>query len=202
MSTVSTDSKSSRASENGRQGSGDEPSRLENFVLAYVQKHQPITPYAVRMMIEKNLSTTFSSSAGSIYPLMRRLEKRGLMKSVASARGKRKHVEYSVTPAGKKAVRDWVRPPYDQGDLWPTDGLRERFHYLNLLSRAEQKAWIEHARTELEAGLERLKTLPEPPEGFETQIALVRSNVRRINKARLAWLKEVEESLDQIRSGD
>lgn len=200
MSTMTSNGKTASASENGQRGS--EPSRLENFVLAYVQKHQPITPYAVRMMIEKNLSTTFSSSAGSIYPLMRRLEKRGLMKSVASARGKRKHVEYSVTPAGKKAVQDWVRPPYDEGDLWPTDGLRERFHYLNLLSRAEQKAWIESARAELEAGMERLKTLPEPAEGFETHIALVRSNVRRINKARLAWLKEVEDHLDQIRAGD
>jgi|GEM_PF-693249 len=200
MSTMTSNGKTAKAHENGQKGS--EPSRLENFVLAYVQKHQPITPYAVRMMIEKNLSTTFSSSAGSIYPLMRRLEKRGLMKSVASARGKRKHVEYSVTPAGKKAVQDWVRPPYDEGDLWPTDGLRERFHYLNLLSRDEQRAWIESARAELEAGMERLKTLPEPPEGFETHIALVRSNVRRINKARLAWLKEVEDHLDQIRAGD
>ncbi|MBC7833978.1 MAG: PadR family transcriptional regulator [Phycisphaerales bacterium] len=124
-----------------------EPSELECFVLGVVWQLGPASPYAVRKHLQDSPSTQWSASAGAIYPLMRRLEGRGLLKARTERAGKRARREYQVTARGLAALRKWVGPP--MGAVAVTvahDPLRSRARFLEALTPGQRRKWIAAAR--------------------------------------------------------
>src|SRR5210317_413440 len=81
---------------------------LEAVTLAYILRRAPCTPYEVRRSFEKSTTTRFSSSAGSIYPLINRLHERGLLTIKDGQSDGRGTKRYSVTRIGRNRVRDWI----------------------------------------------------------------------------------------------
>ena len=70
---------------------------LEAVVLGLVWLRGPLTAYAVRREL--------GASPGAVYPLLRRLEKDGLLRGRAQSWGERGKTEYSVAPRGLEALR-------------------------------------------------------------------------------------------------
>ena len=66
-----------------------ELSELEYVVLGVVRQEAPCTPYVIRQVFAHSPSSYWSGSAGAIYPLVRRLERRGLLESTERRRGSR-----------------------------------------------------------------------------------------------------------------
>jgi len=126
-------------------------SEIEGCVLALAWADGPMTPYAIRTEFLNSPNPQWSGSAGTIYPLVRRLKKRGWIRSEVSRKGKRKGNLISLTAAGRGVLRRWLCVPLQD---WvagvPPDPLRTRVRFLGALRVKEQRAFVREAarRTE------------------------------------------------------
>src|SRR5690348_10028070 len=93
------------------------PSELECVVLGVVWKFGPCTPHAIRTHFTTGQSTRFTASAGAIYPLVSRLERRGWLQSRRDARGRQARRVYTLAPAGLVQLQRWLGPPFGDADV-------------------------------------------------------------------------------------
>lgn len=170
---------------------------LEACVLGLVWSEGPCTPYRVLRMFQSSPSPNWSGSAGSIYPIFRKLEKQGLIEAEERHQGKRKSKVYRSTTVGARALRHWIGPPLPEwvADL-PIDPIRTRVRFLQVLSPAQQRKLITQAMGALAEQLDafeedgrRLKQLDDP-----FPHAMARGAIH-VTRARLKWLEEIGESL-------
>src|SRR3954451_8504709 len=87
---------------------------LEGCVLGLVWANGPCTPYTLRKEFLNSPSPDWSGSAGAIYPLIERLEKRKLIRSAQHADGLRLSKRYELTASGLSKLRLWAGPPLTQ----------------------------------------------------------------------------------------
>ena len=170
-------------------------SELEGCVLGLVETQGPLTPYAVRKVFLDSASPHWSGSAGAIYPLIRRLEERALLKSEAHRTGSRRSRLYRSTATGRRVLRRWVGPPIpDWVVAVPVDSLRTRLSFLVVLSRADRIAFVTNATRMIEAHIRTVREHPRAarPEPFEE---LVDRGVLIMLEARRTWLGEVTTAL-------
>lgn len=106
---------------------------LEGAALGAVVRDGPCTSYAVKEMFRASPSRFWSGSAGSIYPLMKRLERRGLVASEAGSTGQRAHRAYRVTPKGRRAFVRWMTDAERAAEMG-FDPLRTRLSFVGQLS--------------------------------------------------------------------
>ena len=172
---------------------------LEACVLGLVWSDGPCTAYRVLRMFQSSPSPNWSGSAGSIYPIFRKLEERDLIEAEERSQGRRKSKVYRATAAGDSALKSWIGPPLPEwvADL-PIDPIRTRVRFLQALRPAQQRQLIAQAIGVLEGQLEvyrkdsqRLKALDDP-----FPHAMARGAIH-VTRARLAWLAEIRESLPQ-----
>jgi DNA-binding PadR family transcriptional regulator len=135
---------------------------LEAFALGLIWRHGPCTPYAVRRFMADSPSTQWSGSAGAIYPLVRRLERQGLLKSSAEANDGRKARAYTMTAKGLAALRRWIGPPLSADAITVAyDPLRSRARFLSVLPLADQRAWITSAQNAMTEVANRVRRWQE-----------------------------------------
>jgi DNA-binding PadR family transcriptional regulator len=126
---------------------------LEGAVLGAVVRDGPCTSYAVKELFRASPSEFWSGSAGSIYPLMKRLEQRGLVASESGSTGRRGHRSYRVTSKGRRAFARWMTDS-ERTSSMGFDPLRTRLVFAGQLSssaRAEFRAAVEAALEEVPA---------------------------------------------------
>lgn len=122
----------------------------ESHVLAIIQREQPVTTYKIRKFIEGSPTAGISSSAGAVYPLVRRLTEQGYI-SVSAVETDRRNTEVlQITDKGRSAIRDWIRR-LTPAQYLPEDPARTRAFYMAHLPVEEQVSWL----TGLISGLER-----------------------------------------------
>jgi len=162
---------------------------LEGAVLGHLQREGPCTAYRVRMSFAASPSAVWSGSAGAIYPLLQRLERRGLVRSVAVRQGKRDGREYRLAPAGRTALRTWVADAVAAADPG-FDPLRTRGLSLAALTPAQRLRFLQGVRRELEeqraALRQRAVEATDAPED-----SMVNRGVLLQIQAKLQWLKEI-----------
>lgn len=66
------------------------------------------TGYDIKNAIDTSTRFFWGASFGQIYPELRRLRKVGLIRGKSVPRGKVKRTVYSLTPAGEKALHEWL----------------------------------------------------------------------------------------------
>ena len=167
-------------------------SELECFILGLVWKYGPCTAYSLRQKLQGSPSTQWSGSAGAIYPLVRRLERGGLLKSRSAGRGKRASQEYTITPRGEAALRHWMGPPLPADALTVShDPLRSRARFLAALPPGQRRAWIDAALESLREVTARIRAWEAAnyDDGDPMVPLLTRSGLLDV-KARQAWLRE------------
>jgi DNA-binding PadR family transcriptional regulator len=119
---------------------------LEGAVLGTLRQHAPCTPYRIRRVFLDSPSPYWSGSAGAIYPLMLRLERRGLIRSKPDAAGRREGRAYTLTAAGTHAIRQWLAPPWLPIVTGvPADPLRTRVSVLDALSPSARARFFREA---------------------------------------------------------
>ncbi len=168
-------------------------SELEGCVLGYLWKYGASTAYAVRKELLDSPSSHWSGSAGAIYPLLERLERRGVVASSKGARGDRAHWTYELTDAGHDAFMAWRAPPlaYDIISIAP-DPLRTRMYFLGALSGPRRATFLAQAREKLTAYIKELEAV-HVDDDFDR---LANKGAIRATTARIAWLDDVQRSLD------
>lgn len=174
---------------------------LEAFALGLIWRHGPCTAYTVRKLMADSPSTQWSASAGAIYPLVRRLEKRGLLKSLAARGDARNARRYAATPRGVAALRTWIGPPLPEAAITVAyDPLRSRARFLGALGPDERRAWIAAALDALNVVAERVRRWDElySAEGDPHAASMTRSGELDV-QSRREWLRAL--AMDQRTPG-
>lgn len=74
--------------------------------------------YDLRKIFASTAWGTFSDSPGAIYPALRRLEMRGLVRgTVEESSSLRKRRIFKITPKGLTAFKAWLKKPVTQDDV-------------------------------------------------------------------------------------
>ncbi len=178
-----------------RQESGTtDTTELEAAVLGVVWQEGPCTPYAIRQHFLESRAPRWSGSAGAIYPLVRRLETRGLVRSTPSVRGRRAHRDFRITRHGGTALKRWVRAPISLGDgALIHDPLRTRMLFLSALPREEALSFVSDALGALRRALQQAqKDCREKPVGEDQFAHFAARNALLVTRARVKWLAEVQ----------
>jgi DNA-binding PadR family transcriptional regulator len=86
-------------------------SRLEQdlfsgLVPLHILHHANEQPVYGMWIIEELAEHGYKLSAGTLYPLLHRIEKRGLLRSEAKRAGSRSRRVYRITPAGRRALAE------------------------------------------------------------------------------------------------
>jgi DNA-binding PadR family transcriptional regulator len=157
----------------------------EGTFLALVLRVQPVTAYEVSRIYQESPVSSFNTSKGKIYPMIRRLEERGLLAKQRVEGDARGTERLSCTDRGRDAVRAWVRE-LKPAHVMLEDPLRTKVQSFDLLSPEERVEWVLKAKEALEASLERLDDYGEsvtvPFQEF------VHDNAVRSTRARIVWL--------------
>lgn len=170
---------------------------LEFTAIGNIWKKGPSTAYAIMKEFSTSPSAHYRSSAGSIYPLMRRLHRRGLLTTKTGRKGKRRHKTFSLTAKGRRALTDWLSPPLAEGAGSTTyDPLRTRVYFLAALTPPDRRAFAKDAKQQLQAQLSR--NLGER-ERYRTKgdlfSELAAEGSIAIMRARLRWIDRVAAKL-------
>lgn len=174
-----------------------ERSELELTTLGVVWRDGPCTPYHVRKQFLASPTQAWSGSAGTIYPLMRRLEEQGHLSSDDAEGDRRGTRLYRVTPAGKRALKRWLRPPLSPFAVGPgPDPIRTRLLFLEALTPSERKEFLEVVAEQLEETTAEMRALErQVRQDCDPTSSLAARGALLVARARRDWFKEVVEAL-------
>lgn len=166
----------------------------EGTFLALLVRVQPATAYQLSKIYAESPVSNYGTSKGKIYPLIRRLGERGLLKSRPVEGDARGSERLECTARGREALRTWIkdiRPGY----LLLEDPLRTMVQSFDVLSPDEQAEWIERTRAALQRKLEELEAYG--PTVFVPHKDAVHDNAVSSLRTRLEWLDRLEDSLER-----
>lgn len=172
---------------------------LEGTVLGVVWADGPLTPYAVRSTFLKSRSSHFSGSAGAIYPLLERLSETGLVQAKPHQQGSRESRRFTITAAGKRALRQWMSR--DKGEMAAVefDPMRTRVHFLGILTPRRRERFIEECAASLRHEIEQTELMIERHRKSESKWRIYgATGALRTLQARLAWLLDILESEQRL----
>lgn len=170
---------------------------LELTALANVWKKSGCTAYQVMKEFSGSTSAHFRSGAGSIYPIMDRLERDGYLRSEQSDRGSQTRTIYEITAKGRRSLTQWLTPPIEESDLAITpDPIRTRVYFLEFLPPDDRTAFLKRVHGELKQELEANKeVLREYEESQNTYGALAMRGAVRVMEARIDWIAELRRTI-------
>jgi DNA-binding PadR family transcriptional regulator len=175
-------------------GASSSPSDLAAFVLGLVWQQGPCSAYAIRRMLLDSPSAQWSGSAGAIYPLVRRLEREGLLESVRVKGDRRGLRACGITAAGRAALQAWIGPPLVAGAISVSaDPLRSRARFLAALAPKARQAWVVAARAALEEVARKAAAWhAEYASKDDPYLGLLTRHTELELDARRRWLDEVD----------
>jgi DNA-binding PadR family transcriptional regulator len=166
---------------------------LENAVLGVVWLRGPCSAYLIKREFDTAPSVSWSASAGSIYPLVRKLAASGLLVMTKAPWGKGTKTLVELSGTGRQALVDWTASVPEWAGLVAPDPIRTRVFFLNVLSTIDDHLrFVEDSeqvtRTAI-ANLEsELRELPAQASVFER---LANEGALFQLKARLRWLRRL-----------
>ena len=176
-------------------------SELDYLILAMVGNNVS-SGYAMRKQMNSWRGSRWSSESGSVYRVLRRLERDGLVHEARKAGvPNRERTEYEITARGDEMMDAWLTQTPDPSEFgFLVDPIRTRSYFLNRLEPADRirtiKTWTVEARS-LADEIER--DLAETPRDALTTVAY--SNLLHLAQARVVWLRRLlavvkDEALD------
>jgi len=164
-------------------------SPLEFTALGIILKRGPCVAHEVVKEFQGSQTFAYRSGAGSVYPLLKRLQGAGLL--VCEKR------RFTLSEEGRQALRNWLRPPFEDVSFSTNlDLLRSRTYFLRLLSPTEIKEFVRYAIEGLSAVLKDCESTVESyrKSGDLFSELAMRGAVRE-TEARIDWLREVGKRL-------
>jgi DNA-binding PadR family transcriptional regulator len=166
---------------------------LEQTVLGIVGLFEPCSGYRVRKCFTDSPSPHWSGSAGAIYPVLRRIVQKRLVRIREDNSTGRRADLYSLTPSGREEIRAWLAPPLSEEIGFDMDPLRNQVRLLGLLTKTQQRRFVREARRALanvEAkAVEQHKKSEAGNDPYRTVVCL---GALRSVRSRKKWLDDVE----------
>ena len=168
-----------------------ELTEFETCTLATIREHQPCSAYEVRQVFARSSTPEWSGSTGSIYPVVERLLRRGLVRVEAQPGDGRGRRNLTVTADGETAVLAWI------GDLEPwaakatPDPIRTRVSFLDQLgSDSDRAAFFARAETLTEAMAQELRMAAATQPSSSRCESIAATGALYQLEGRLRWLRE------------
>lgn len=175
-----------------------EPTTL-GYALLGLLRDRPQTGYEIRRIFAETPMNSYSSSPGTIYPALKRLQEAGLVTRVPKqAQGSRQTLV--LTQAGRSSLQAWLLRPVAAEDVEKRyDGLMLRFAFMNEdVSNEARQHFLRSLRGELEIWLIRLRDyLDHHRAGLTLNGQLALENGIAEVEARLRWTERAQETLRQ-----
>jgi DNA-binding PadR family transcriptional regulator len=172
-------------------------SELEGVSLGTVHKYQPCTAYRVRCELKDSPSSYWRASAGSVYPMLSRLEDEDLVATTLDENDGRGRKLLRVTPQGRKSLKEWIMAGADQGLISSVaDPIRSRAFFLNVLGKKKRVEYLDEAIAGMERYLSETRTYLEGKSKTDDLYEYLGSlGASKITAARLDWLRTVREHI-------
>ncbi len=172
-------------------------SELEGVCLGIIRKFQPCTAYGVRLVLKASPSSHWQASAGSVYPLLARLETEKLIFTEDDETDGRGRKLLTVTGRGRQSLRSWITMGSEPVSVAAVmDPTRTRLFFLDVLNEQQRRDYVNKLIVAMESHLEdtrvRLGKSPEEDDLFDHLGAL---GATLATQARLEWLKIVRQKL-------
>jgi len=177
-------------------------SELDRVVLGVVAKFGPLTPYAVRRHFASSPVPAYSSGTGTIYPVIARLERAGLVRTRADRRGRQARKQVVASAAGRRALVTWLEGELAPADYRaPRDPLRTQLYFVGLLTPARRRRWLDRALRRLreERATQAAYVESFPARGVTRLSRLAAEGLLELTDARLAWLERARRQLLRVR---
>jgi len=172
-------------------------------VLGIVWKQEPCTPYSVMRELSGSASAFIRSKAGTVYPLVSRLVKAGLLAYEEGDKGSKGDRNLKITEVGLEKIRTWLASPIPREDITHTvDLIRMRSGYLGALQPEDREQFVDRSL----AGLrDHLRTCEQRELHYLGQgDAFGALGVREMiheTRARIAWLEEERHAIMTLPAG-
>jgi DNA-binding PadR family transcriptional regulator len=169
---------------------------VEHCVLGAIWLRGPCSAYAIRQEFAHSSSSFWSSSAGSIYPVIERLVEAGLVAATADrtdGRGKR---ELAATPAGLSALRSWIGEVPDWAGKATLDPIRTRLNFIAALTSVPaQRSFVQRAEGRTREALAAMEAFLDAEDFRDEAERLAALGSICELEGRLKWLDAVQERL-------
>src|SRR4051794_5237818 len=116
------------------------------------------TGYEIKSLVDVSTRFFWAASYGQIYPELKRLEDAGLIRGEDDASDGRRKRAYELTPAGRKALRDWLTSDEPLVRELRHEGVLKLF-FSDVLSPEEQLEQLRRIRRAHEATREQLEEI-------------------------------------------
>jgi DNA-binding PadR family transcriptional regulator len=177
------------------------------YALTGSLTHKPRSGYDLRKTFTTTGMRYYSDSPGSIYPALKRLEKRGWIHAVPDGSQQddpRKRQLYALTDAGKQALVAWLSQPVTHDDVVLRiselmlrfafmDGNVPRAVTIQFLADFEREKAIQAAGER--AKLEEMRSKA----GLHTGVLAYESGIEGM-EAQVSWARRARERLEQAES--
>jgi PadR family transcriptional regulator, regulatory protein AphA len=160
------------------------------------------TGYDIKRAIDGSTRFFWTASYGQIYPELRRLEERGLVKARPDPRGGVKRTSYTLTKSGEAALVEWLT---DESFIFELrDEQLLRFFFGDLMSREEVVANLRAQQRFCEDVLERFEEMePQARTGFIDEAQRYPYLALRHGIEFMAWRRDwCERTANAIEAGE
>lgn len=163
---------------------------LESCTLGVIRQLQPCSTYRVRQAFARAATADWSASAGTIYPVVERLQRLGLIKADNQSGDRRGLRSLSLTARGETALARWITSLGPAEAASVPDPVRTRMHFLALVRSArDRRAFLVRAERLTMQAIRRTR-------GF---LKLERQNAESDYLASLGGLYQLEARLKWLR---
>ncbi len=167
---------------------------------------EPLHGYRLKQQLERFMSGCISVNYGAIYPLLKRLEQRGEIATLAAETtqttgGKLSPKIYCITPLGRERWQQRMREQPHESWVNARSRFLIKFFFFSHLEPAERLRMLEHRQMVCRLRLESKEAEPPPSDPYQ---AAVRQQSLAKLQAEIEWLTErlaVERSATRAQPG-
>jgi PadR family transcriptional regulator, regulatory protein AphA len=157
--------------------------------------HGPRSGYDIKTVVDRSTRFFWAASYGQIYPELRRLEREGLVEGEQAPRGGRDRRVYTLTPAGKEALIEWLLG--DSVTIELRDESLLRLFFADALPHEQALLLLEGRKRGHDEYLEILRAIDARPGADPTFVDLVLRWGIEFNEWGARWC---EEQLKRLRA--
>ncbi|WP_179091870.1 MULTISPECIES: PadR family transcriptional regulator [Paenibacillus] len=170
----------------------------QDVILGLLMK-EALTGYEIKQLLENVLSNFYSSSYGTIYPTLARMEKEELItKEIVPQKGKPNKNVYNITAKGRDCFNDYLLAPLE-GDSSKKSDFMMRLYFGRFVGYDKVIFWLKQVQEESQKKLDQLleQYSHYKDEMHPAQIICIQIGIAEY-KAKLATIAEGLLSMEQL----